>query len=84
MTPLHELLNRVRWDPAFGSAAFELGYYDRVRDELIFIALERTSFERTDSDTFSIEDANGQRISIPFHRVKQVRRNGEVIWSRSH
>ncbi len=84
MIPLHELLNRVRWDEAFGRAEFELGYYDRVTGEIIFVPLASATFERTDDETFSIEDTSGRRISIPFHRVKQVRRNGAVIWSRSH
>jgi uncharacterized protein (UPF0248 family) len=28
MTPLHELLNRIRWDPEFGRGQFKIGYLD--------------------------------------------------------
>ena len=29
MIPIHELLNRIRWDAEFAKGTFELGYYDR-------------------------------------------------------
>jgi len=28
MISIHELLNRIRWDPEFAKGNFELGYYD--------------------------------------------------------
>ena len=34
MTPIHELLNRIRWDPEFAKGNFELGYYDRAEDRI--------------------------------------------------
>ncbi len=30
MTPIHELLNRIRWDPEFAQGEFQLGYYDKL------------------------------------------------------
>ena len=35
MTPIHELLNRIRWDEEFGRGRFELGYYDRHEDAVV-------------------------------------------------
>jgi len=29
MTPIHELLARIRHDPEFGRGQFEIGYFDR-------------------------------------------------------
>jgi len=29
MIPIHELLARIRWDPEFGAARFEIAYFDR-------------------------------------------------------
>ena len=29
MTPIHELLNRIRWDKEYGQGRFEIGYFDR-------------------------------------------------------
>ena len=31
-----------------------------------------------------IVDRDGALRSIPYHRVKQVFRNGELIWQREH
>jgi hypothetical protein len=28
MIPIHELLNRIRWDPEFSKGDFQLGYYE--------------------------------------------------------
>ncbi len=45
MTPLHELLSRIRWDADFGAARFELGYYDRVADRIVRVDLRDLSFD---------------------------------------
>jgi len=34
LIPIHELLSRIRWDLAFGSVYFVLGYYDRVEGRI--------------------------------------------------
>ncbi len=35
MIPVHERLNRIRWDTAFAQGRFVIGYYDRVDDTVI-------------------------------------------------
>jgi uncharacterized protein (UPF0248 family) len=44
MIPIHELLNRIRWDPAFGQGDFQLGYYDRAEDRIILVPFAQVSF----------------------------------------
>ena len=39
MIPIHELLNRIRWDPEFVKGNFQLGYYDRAEDRVILVSL---------------------------------------------
>ena len=34
MIPIHELLNRIRWDEACDDADFVIGYCDRMEDQL--------------------------------------------------
>jgi len=34
MIPIHELLNRIRWDPEFAKGNFELGYYYRTETRI--------------------------------------------------
>ena len=33
---------------------------------------------------FYVTDADGTTHDVPFHRVKDVYRNGELIWHRDH
>ncbi len=82
MQPIHELLNRIRWDADFGDAEFALGYYDCVERRIIVIPLAQASYGHPDDPDFELIDDEGRPIHVPFHRVKQVFRNGELIWSR--
>lgn len=81
MIPIHELLARIRWDPAFASARFEIAYLDRKRKALVRLPLERI---RMTEDRFGFEalEEDGSVHSVPYHRVRAVWRDGELIWSR--
>ena len=84
MIPIHELLNRIRWDEEYGQADFEIGYYDRLEDRIIRVPVREIFFESDDHFDFELYDNEGELHSIPLHRVKQVFRNGELIWHREH
>ena len=84
MIPIHELLSRIRWDPNFGRADFVIGYYDRVSDEIIRVPLAALYFEPDDHFSFDLVDDTGELHSIPLHRIKEVFRDGELIWQREH
>ena len=71
---MHELLNRIRWDPEFVKGNFQLGYYDRAEDRVILVSLKEVSFPPESPQTFQLTDAEGQIHRIPFHRVR--------IWHR--
>jgi uncharacterized protein (UPF0248 family) len=82
MTPIHELLNRIVWDEAFGNAPFVVGYYDRVFDRVVRVSFERINLERGQHFSFEVIGNDGVARMVPFHRVREVSRNGEVIWRR--
>jgi uncharacterized protein (UPF0248 family) len=82
MMPIHELLNRIRWDDEFAQGEFELGYYDRVEDRIIRISFNEIFFPEHDHFAFQVIDNEGEVHNIPFHRIRQVFKNGEVIWER--
>lgn len=82
MTPIHELLARVRWDPEFGAAQFVIGYYDRITREQVNVPLERIRFEPGDGFGFDAVTEDGTVHTIPYHRVRSVWRNEELIWHR--
>ncbi len=82
MTPIQDLLNRIRWDKEFGQGEFEIGYYDHVREEIIRVSLREVRFEHGNSFSFDLLTSDGELISIPFHRIREVRKEGAPIWSR--
>lgn len=82
MIPIHELLARIRWDADFGRGRFELGYLDRKEKRLVRLPLERIAFPPGQHFTFDAVEEDGSVHSVPYHRVRQVWRDGELIWSR--
>lgn len=79
MIPIQKLLSRIRWDPSFGDATFEVEYEDR-KSGLIRVELQQII--SVDFNSFSIEDQLGRIVAVPLHRIKTVYRNGDLIWSR--
>lgn len=82
MIPIHELLNRIRWDKEFGKGRFALGYFDRIKNEIMVVPFEELWFDAGKHFYFQVLDTEGETHSIPFHRVKEVYKNGELIWHR--
>lgn len=82
MTPIQQLLHRIRWDRAFGRGRFELGYFDRATGTIRRVALRDLVFPPDARHAFEVLDESGQWCRIPFHRIRQVWRNGQLIWQR--
>jgi uncharacterized protein (UPF0248 family) len=82
MIPIHELLSRIRWDKEFGRGRFEIGYFDRYEKLVHRVALQEVAFPEDERHTFEVLDESGQARRIPFHRVREVVKDGHVIWRR--
>ena len=82
MIPIHELLNRIHWDEEYGNANFVIGYYDRLEDGIIHVPLKQIYFDPKDHFDFSLLDEDGVMHTVPLHRIRQVFRNGELVWQR--
>ncbi len=82
MLPIHELLNRIRWDADFGQGHFLIGYYDRVTKAIVRVEYRELDFPADARHLFQLTDAEGQVHRIPFHRVREVVKDGTVIWRR--
>jgi uncharacterized protein (UPF0248 family) len=82
MLPIHELLNRIRWDPEFARGKFELGYFDRVEKRIITVPFAEVTFPRDDLRGFRLTDGEGRILRVPFHRVREVYKDGRRIWHR--
>lgn len=84
MIPIHELLSRIIWDKAFGEGDFEIGYYDRVEDKIIRLPFKKISFEDGTHHAFDFINDDGELHSVPLHRIKEVYKNGKLIWHRHY
>jgi uncharacterized protein (UPF0248 family) len=82
MQPVQDLLHRIQWDPAFAEADFAIGYYDRVEDCIVQVPFEALRFPEDDHFAFELFDGSGEARRVPFHRVREIHRNGRCIWSR--
>lgn len=82
MEPIQSLLHRIRWDEAFGQAEFSISYFDRARHAIVSVPFERIRLERGDHFAFRALEADGSVHEVPFHRVREVLRNGVPIWQR--
>jgi uncharacterized protein (UPF0248 family) len=80
--PIHELLNRIRWDAEFSQGRFAIGYYDRVADRVSIVPFEEIGFEPGDHFAFLFIDADGETHSVPLHRIRDVYKDGARIWHR--
>lgn len=81
METIQQLLNRIRWDDEFGKGDFMIGIHDRFKEAIEFQPLEKLHMEKGNhfSCTLCID---GEELTIPFHRIREVRKNGECIWKR--
>jgi len=82
MIPIHQLLSRIQWDEEFGRGFFEIGYYDRVLDEIIRIPFADVIFPPGAHDAIRVMDYDGVVVSIPMHRIREVYKNKVLIWQR--
>ncbi len=82
MQPIHELLARIRWDADFARAKFSIGYWDRVAGRVLRVDLRELAWDADNPSFFGLLDADGMTHEIPFHRVREVWRDGRLIWER--
>lgn len=82
MTPIHELLARARWDPMFGAARFVIGYEDHLAGGLVRVPLERIRFTPGGHFAFELQAEDGKSHAVPYHRVRDLWRDGVLIWHR--
>jgi uncharacterized protein (UPF0248 family) len=82
MLPIRKLLSRIVWDREFGRGVFEIGYYDRVAGKIVRVPFRELVLGPEERESFGLLDQAGVYRHIPFHRVREVYRNGECIWQR--
>lgn len=80
---LREVLNRIKWDPQSGSSVYQITYIHRgdVGDKRTILF---SDIREIHASWFLYESSYSGEITIPFHRVIEVRnqKSGEVIWKK--
>jgi len=84
MQPIQELIDRIHWDPEFSQGDFEIGFLDKLEHREIRMPFDTLHFEKGDHFFFYFLDSEGVEHQVPFHRIKSVYKNGELIWHREH
>ena len=82
MVPIQDVLHRIQWDPAWRGGLFEIGYLDRVAGSIVRTAAGAIRLEGGAHPSLTLRDEEGALQQIPLHRVRQVWRNGALIWER--
>ena len=63
-------------------AELSVGYHDRAEDCIILVPPKEVGSPAESPQTFQLTDAEGQIHHIPFHRVREVRKDSQRIWHR--
>ena len=78
MQPIHELLNKIKWDKRENPNEYSIFYFDRILKKLIKIPYNK--IKRIEG-IFMVLD-NEDETNIPLHRIKRVTKNNVVVWQR--
>ncbi|HJV79853.1 DUF504 domain-containing protein [Noviherbaspirillum sp.] len=82
MIPIQDLLHRIQWDAEFGKGSFMIGYYDRVDDNIVRVPFREVFLAPGQNFSFDVMGEDGVTHMVPFHRVREMWRNGDLIWQR--
>jgi uncharacterized protein (UPF0248 family) len=82
LTPIQDLLHRIQWDPEFAGSAVVIGYYDRVSRGIVRVPFKRVRFATGVHFVLETIEDDGSTHSVPFHRIREVWRDGKLIWQR--
>jgi uncharacterized protein (UPF0248 family) len=82
MIPIRTLLNRIRWDQDFANGDFQIGYEDRLAGGIVLVPLHQVLPIPGAHFSVRIVDNEGVPHLVPYHRIKEVYRNGALIWKR--
>lgn len=79
MMPIIDLLNKIKHDKRENSDDYTIVYLDRILNKGIEI---RFSSIQSWSKSFMLVSSLSGQVDIPLHRIKQVKKNGTIVWKR--
>ena len=70
----------MQWDREFDRSACEIGYYDRLLEKIIRIPFTKIICPHNVRKTVQVMDCEGEIHFIPLHRIREVYKDGRLIW----
>lgn len=73
MISCFNILNKIKWDKNLNPNEYSLVYLDFNRK----VEIKFNEIKEISKNFISLEDKE-----IPLHRIREIRKKGEVIWKR--
>lgn len=77
MISIKDFLDKIKWDKRLKKEEYSIFYKDLKENKEI----KFNEIKRIDGSFFVLEK-EGEEVFIPLHRIKEVRRNGNLVWER--
>ena len=74
-----DMLNKIKWDTNENPQDYTILYYDRIKHRLR--ELKFTKIKKFET-IFLLVEKEGEEINIPMHRIREIRKKGQIIWKR--
>ncbi len=78
MRPVQDVLNQIKWDKKLKPEDYTVEYLDFGK----ITPIPYTAIKKIEG-LFMIVEKDGEEVNIPLHRIRIIKKNGEVIWQRS-
>eukprot|EP00957_Ditylum_brightwellii_P024284 1831544-Ditylum_brightwellii.AAC.1 len=75
LTPVKEVLRRIRWDGTLLQNDFTVQYYDRVEE-----SIDEATFDAPNNSVSGNEDLFV--FAIPEHRIVSVKYKQQIVWDK--
>jgi uncharacterized protein (UPF0248 family) len=77
MRPVQDVLNQIKWDKTLKPEEYTVEYIDFGK----LTSIQYTEIKKIEG-LFMMVEKDGKDTSIPLHRIRFVRKNGEIVWQR--
>jgi uncharacterized protein (UPF0248 family) len=79
MITIDALVNKIKWDSREKPSEYSLFYIDRITKRMVEIKYK--DIKRIEEGVLVL-NRGGEETEIPLHRIREVRKKGEVMWKR--
>ena len=77
MRPIQEILSQIKWDKNLNPEEYTIYYIDFGN----LVSIPFVQIKRIEG-LFMFIEKDGEDTIIPLHRIRIVRKKGEIVWQR--